>query len=120
MTDANNLVADFLAPTGLRQRFIDASIKPGTSKAVDLPTLGTIYIPRLSIRDAENAAKAIKGADAYGSAAALIVAIVQDETGKRVFTDDDIAMVAGLPADIGGAIIAAYEAQNGAGHAPNA
>ena len=104
----------------IRDRFLRVSIKPGTSKVVDVPAIGRFYIPRLSIRDAENAANAIKGADAYGSAAALIVSIVQDAAGKRVFTDDDIAMVAALPADIGGAIIAAYEAQNGAGHAPNA
>lgn len=105
----------------LREKFIEASIKPGTCKAVELPTLGTVYIPRLSIRDAENAAKAIKGAEEYGSAAALIVSIVQDETGHRLFTDEDIAMVAALPADVGGPIIAAYEQMNGAGHAaPNA
>lgn len=101
----------------IRQKFLTAAIKPGTREPVEVPTLGTVYIPRLSIRHAETAAKAIRGAEEYGSAAALIVAITQDENGERVFQDEDIADVANLPAEVGGPIIAAYERMNGSGAA---
>lgn len=103
----------------IRQKFLATSIKPGTAEPIDVPQIGTVYIPRLSIRDAEAAAKAIKGAERFGNAAALIVAVVQDEAGERVFTDEDIEAVAALPADVGAAIIAKYEKMNGQGSQGN-
>ena len=108
--------------SNLRDSLLAMSIKPGTSLAVELPdTLGIVYVPRLSIHDAERAASAIKGAAKFGSAAALIVAICHDAEGNRVFNDSDIELVSKLPAaTVGGPIIAAYEQVNGSGRVGNA